>query len=393
MTRRKFTDSEFKQIVFELVADEYIFVEPYMGITKKIAVRHKKCGHQYETTPYHFLDRGQRCPKCNYMRKRTPKEFEKEFHDSLGDDYELLTPYKGAKERVKVRHNVCGREYWQVANEAKQGKGCRKCSVENFVGCRLKSAEKYEQEFNEISNGEYELKTPYVNDGHSVVVKHKKCGLEYSVKAGAFLNGRRCPQCAIQIRSDKQRRSQDEFERLVHEAVGNEYIVLGEYKNSQSPITLIHEVCGHTYTVRPNDFLAGKRCPRCNQSHGESKVYAVLKKIGIDFHTQHRFSDCKAKRSLPFDFAIIDSKNSVVAVIEYQGIQHYQMNEFFGGKTEFEKRQKYDAIKKKYCEINNIQFIEIPYSMTDEEVEKTIFELTMPIMSQACQETTGRCND
>ncbi|OJG37648.1 hypothetical protein RV01_GL001256 [Enterococcus dispar] len=393
MTRRKFTDSYFKKLVFELVADEYTFIEPYKGITKKLAVRHEKCGHRYETTPYHFLDRGQRCPNCNYMRKRTPEEFEKEFHEALGDDYEILTPYKGAREKIKVRHKICGCEYLQTASEAKQGKGCRKCSIEKFIGNRLKSEKRFIQDFERVSNSEYQLLSKYVNDGEYINVKHKDCGLEYSVVAGAFLNGRRCPKCGIINRANKQRRTHEQFEKLVLELGINEYAVLENYKNSQIPIKLKHLSCGHIYSVRPNDFLRGKRCPKCNQSHGETKIYQLLSNYNIKFTTQYRFSNCKAKRSLPFDFAILDANETVVAVIEYQGIQHYQANDFFGGEVAFKKRREHDAIKENYCKANNIRFVEIPYSMTDKEIEKAIFELTMPIMSQACRETAGRCND
>ena len=48
--------------------------------------------------------------------------------------------------------------------------------------------------------------------------------------------------------------------------------------------------------------------------------------------------------------------------IEYNGIQHYEPVEFFGGESEFVKQQERDSEKKKYCQENNITLICIPYN-------------------------------
>ena len=48
-------------------------------------------------------------------------------------------------------------------------------------------------------------------------------------------------------------------------------------------------------------------------------------------------------------------------LIEYDGIQHYEAVEIFGGIPAFKKRQKRDQIKNQYCKDNNIKLIRIPY--------------------------------
>ena len=52
--------------------------------------------------------------------------------------------------------------------------------------------------------------------------------------------------------------------------------------------------------------------------------------------------DCIVKRSLKFDFQIPD----LGILIEYDGIQHYEPLDFFGGIKTFKKLQEYDSIKK-----------------------------------------------
>ena len=48
-------------------------------------------------------------------------------------------------------------------------------------------------------------------------------------------------------------------------------------------------------------------------------------------------------------------------LIEYNGIQHYEPIEYFGGIDGFQKQQKYDLQKKEYCLFKNIPLIVIDY--------------------------------
>ena len=48
--------------------------------------------------------------------------------------------------------------------------------------------------------------------------------------------------------------------------------------------------------------------------------------------------------------------------IEYDGEQHFKEIKWFGGKEGFEKRVKHDNMKNKYCEVNNINLLRIPYT-------------------------------
>lgn len=107
--------------------------------------------------------------------------------------------------------------------------------------------------------------------------------------------------------------------------------------------------------------MRGVGCPHCNNSHGEEKIYRYLKDGGFNFESEFRFDDCKNEKHLPFDFYIIELNTC----IEFQGIQHYQVVEKFGGIKGFEKRIKNDNIKRNYCDSNNIKLIEIKYTDYD----------------------------
>ena len=73
-------------------------------------------------------------------------------------------------------------------------------------------------------------------------------------------------------------------------------------------------------------------------------------------------------RNLKCDFYL--SKSNVV--IEYNGRQHYESIEFFGGDDAFKENQKRDGIKKQYCIDNNINFEVIRY---DENLEERMDEI------------------
>ncbi len=57
--------------------------------------------------------------------------------------------------------------------------------------------------------------------------------------------------------------------------------------------------------------------------------------------------------------------------VEYQGQQHYEPIEYFGGEKAFERQKERDLEKKKFCEENNIELIIIPYN--NESIIETEF--------------------
>jgi hypothetical protein len=109
---------------------------------------------------------------------------------------------------------------------------------------------------------------------------------------------------------------------------------------------------------------------------GELLIENLLNKNKIKYVKQHKFLDCNNKgtgsscKKLPFDFYLKD-KN---ATIEYDGVQHFMSNKFFGGDEGFLRRKQLDKIKNQYCKKNGIKLIRIPYTMKKEEIELYILK-------------------
>jgi hypothetical protein len=121
--------------------------------------------------------------------------------------------------------------------------------------------------------------------------------------------------------------------------------------------------------VNVHNLRSGKTgCPICGkkESRGESNVINVLNELGYDVSKQKLFDGCfgyGGKRycdKLKFDAYVIKNDGTEVC-IEYDGIQHFEPVEFFGGEEGFKSLQERDAIKTNYCKENNIDLIRIPY--------------------------------
>ena len=202
----------------------------------------------------------------------------------------------------------------------------------------------------------YELIGEYTTVNTPVKMKHK-CGRIYDVRPSHFkTREQRCKKCC---RKEDRKKGLENFLGNL----GEEYNLLSKYENNKEKVLIEHIRCGESYYVTPGNFNYGKRCPNCkNNSIGELRVKSILEKRNIPFIQQYKFKDCKNKKQLPFDFYIPELN----ICIEYQGIQHYKVVDFFGEEN-FYKTKVNDNIKMEYCKNNKIKLITVPYWEKDIE--------------------------
>ena len=100
---------------------------------------------------------------------------------------------------------------------------------------------------------------------------------------------------------------------------------------------------------------------------GERKVFDILTGLGYEVTPEKKFSDCKSGKEtyrctrLKFDFYIKDKDGEEICV-EFDGKQHFEPYELFGGEKRFQEQVKNDIIKKQYTKDNNIKLIRISYN-------------------------------
>lgn len=128
--------------------------------------------------------------------------------------------------------------------------------------------------------------------------------------------------------------------------------------------------CGNICLVFGKDLRSGNTkscgCKRGTFSHEAKAIEKFLKDNNVNYKKEYSFNDLNGdERPLRFDFVVF-KKNKVFCCIEYNGQQHYEPIEFFGGEKAYEKQKKYDDKKINYCNEHNIQLIILPYTNTHE---------------------------
>ena len=154
------------------------------------------------------------------------------------------------------------------------------------------------------------------------------------------------------------------FLKRIEILYGDSICIKGKYINSNTPILIYCNKCKNTFYGKPYHLLEGHACPKCQMSIGERQIERWLKSNNINYKTQYKVEGCKNKKPLSYDFFIPD-KN---LLIEYQGIQHYQPVDVFGGEKNFKRQQKNDKIKKQFVIDNGYNLLEIKY--TDDVADK-----------------------
>jgi len=108
----------------------------------------------------------------------------------------------------------------------------------------------------------------------------------------------------------------------------------------------------------PSDHKQGKGCSKCKMSKGEFKIMNYLNDNNIKFYCEYRFSNCRDKLPLPFDFYLPNYN----MCIEYDGEQHFKEVKIWNGVIGLSERIKKDKIKNEYCLKNNIKLLRIKYN-------------------------------
>ena len=130
------------------------------------------------------------------------------------------------------------------------------------------------------------------------------------------------------------------------------------YINGHTKVEIICPKHDRFFQKPSNHVNMGQGCPICQESKGERKILHILKDNNINYIKQKIFKSCKHKKHLPFDFYLPDYN----LCIEYDGKQHYESVEYWGGEKEFKNIQIRDKIKNKYCKDNNIKLVRIKYN-------------------------------
>lgn len=284
-------------------------------------------------------------------------------------DITLLSPFYANNKPITIKCNLCGEvTTYSMAGVLKNpNHGC-KCQVEWRKG----DNKRWEEIF-EPYKEEYELIGEFVNQRTKVSLLHKKCGKIWEVYPYQLIKGTQCGHCAKKNCETKQ----DILAEELLTYTNGEYQLIN-YIDYDSKAKVKH-VCGHIIEDYPLYRFMHEDAPICpvcfpkGKSKKEAFIVKLLTDNNIPFKQEVVFDDCIGLNDakLRFDFVVYkDSQMKEIShIIEVDGKQHYQFNDFFFKDMEdFNKSTFYDMIKNTYCFQNNIPLLRIAPTIALQEI-------------------------
>lgn len=366
MSRCKLTDDIVISRLKEWFGDKLDYSEiHYINRNNKMKLKCNRCGRTFYKS-YDCLKLGSKvgCTFCaleNQHKIFAKDKIIQQFRKVHGDfyDYSKMN-YKGDTILVEIICPIHG-SFWQKPGNHKQGYGCRECARIRQGKDKLTQKE-FLKRIKRIHENKYDYsKIVYNGMNNKITLICPKHG-EFKRKGTEILHAHKgCPKCGMESLR-KIKIPWDEVLRRSRGIHGNKYTYESStYKGVQEKMKIICPKHGEFFQ-KPACHYVGQGCPKCRRSTGEESISTKLLEMKITFQEQYKFKDCKDKSYLPFDFYLPDYN----MCIEYDGIQHFEIVQEFGGLKGFEKTKKHDEIKNSYCKSKNIKLIRIPYTQFDE---------------------------
>lgn len=304
------------------------------------------------------------CDKTNLFIKKAIEIY--------GDKYDYSEViYVKNRDKVKIKCIDHDKIFYQSPIKHLYGVGCPDCiKIKRNANSKKLSKEQFIEK-SKLVHGDSYLYDDVVYKKNSIKVKifckaHDKIFWQSPM---GHMAGRGCKQCGIDRTINHRKITLEEFIERSNNKHNNKYnyskVVLGD-DNEKTKVNIICPVHGEfSQSVYGHLFGGGcSKCSKLNLSKGEQNIYNYLKANNISFKQQFKDDDCKYKGLLRFDFCIfIDSK---MALIEFNGEQHYKETVYFNKKSkpkdQFIIQQTRDKIKVDFCLAKNIPLLVIKYT-------------------------------
>lgn len=206
------------------------------------------------------------------------------------------------------------------------------------------------------------------------------CSAEYTAKRSDPIDNRKF--CSRKCRDKAYLIKHEEYYMRFSDIHRGKIVPVTLYEGSNNDMTAWCISCQSRTTRKAAQFIDKNRvrgCANCakGSSVGELKIKRWLDSNGMRYAEQHSFDLLVDKAPLRYDFAIMNEQDEIVMLIEFDGRQHYEAVESFGGKKEFERQCKSDQLKNEFAKENDIELVRISYK--DKDRVEVILESTFRI--------------
>lgn len=328
-------------------------------------------------TPLKFLKSSTGCPKCgrynsNIKRRKTLDIFKRDIYNRFPHYDTSKTFYINYITPVTITCPTHG-DFQIKPRDFYNGGGCQKCGKEQ----QSKKIKEYKKtstfrktlthkEFirrMEILHPEYDYTRTLYSDGNTQVTVTCPIHGDFQITSYRLLYGHGgCQKCGVKLRSDKLRKSPEQFKKEIAQIFPKYGLDKVHYINSYTKVIITCPKHGD-FLSKPNSLLEGMGCPICNESKGEREIRYFLESHNIMYKPQYKF---KNLGNLSYDFYL----PGLNILIEYNGKQHYQIVDFFynhknNSTYNFQQQLERDQRKKEYAEKNGYKLLVIPYTDFD----------------------------
>lgn len=356
-------------------------ISNYVDQKTKILVRSEELNEEWYVSPA-TIKRGEIIPPS--IRKRNAAERTKKIMDRKnkgvdycinkikeihGEKYYLYNEesYKNLETDTEFFCNSCQKIFITKAKFLIKGHGCPRCALKNnHLKGSPKTTEDFKKDVLRLTGEDYIVLGEYIDQYTKIKMKHK-CGYEYFITPKKFISGTRCRKC-FEIKVNKTKEKFLDFLNKYEP----DYELISDFKGAKKEIILRNNRTNEEFITTYQRFLAGVRSPK-DATFGERIIRDFLKSSNLSFKHNYKEQRLKDKRPLEFDFKI----NNLNVFIEFNGIQHYDPLECFGGQEDFERRVLHDNMKIEFCKNNNYPFLVLTYKDKEEDIKQKLKEFLL----------------
>jgi len=302
-------------------------------------------GEFWQTPANHLQGTG--CKKCKREKQcLTISEIQEKSNEIYGNIYTVN------KRDKKYVYFTCEKHGEQIKKlyPFLQGVGCKECSMEKIKEKTRDTLDEFIEKAKKIHGDKYDYsKVLYDGSKTNVCIICPEHG-EFYMMPNSLLSGQGCPKCGKKSTAKKLSLTKEQFIKKAREIHGWKYDYSKvEYINYSTEVCIICPEHGEFWQT-PRKHLSGHECPFCNQSKLEKNIKMFLDENNVIYETEKKFPWSNKKR---YDFYLPNYN----ILIECQGKQHFEPNDFFGGDIGLNTTILRDAEKNENAKINGYNVI------------------------------------
>lgn len=333
----------------------------YQGYYTKVIITCPIHGEFLQTPGNHLEGRG--CKKCQIQNcSLTQKEFIEKAQKVHGNKYDYSkVVYTKSKDKVTI---ICPEhgEFEQTAQNHMQGYGCPKCRIKTEAN-RTKSnpkvtTETFIKKAQSIHGDKYDYsKAEYINKRTKVRIVCPIHGEFLQTPDDHVNKPAGCPKCGRHVytqesfieKCNKIHHHKYDYSKTIYKSIRDKIIITCPEHGDFEQVT--------------NTHLQGAGCLQCRlkqQTKLFNRICEMFPDENILFEVNKDIVHWIGQQRLDIYFPVYN------IAIEYDGLQHSQPIEIFGGAERFQQQQILDQNKNNLCAENHCHLFRVPYNYSEE---------------------------